>query len=144
MNEETSKQINEPLLRKIQEEIRGNPSNFNMASYFGGALSEVDIRIGVLEHKCGTTACIAGWALALNPSVELQRVAYCLEDYDADDIEWKASNLLGMSQEQASRLFHTDQWPREFQSRYDKCSHDEECQVAIERIEHFIQTNGEE
>ena len=54
---------------------------------------------GEIDHSCGTTGCIAGWAIMTQGYTPGQF-------YGSTEIIEKAREILGLSSEQASRLFY--------------------------------------
>ncbi len=55
---------------------------------------------------CGTAACVAGWAYALEHGVKILKKA------DLNDIEYGAADFLDLSGKQASMLFYADEGNR--------------------------------
>lgn len=124
--------MNVKLLRKVKKHILAEPKRF----CFHWARKS-------LEAPCGTRACIAGWTIILGAGL--------MEPFDADGdlvipksltrnkmgyYSGPASKLLGITEEQADRLFVY--WPSPFKDRgYD-------AKTAAARIEHFIKTEGKE
>lgn len=109
--------MNIPLLEKIKETILRDPTDFDMASY------------------CGSACCIAGWAV---------RIQYPTRDFDRD----LAERALQLNCKESDRLFHTDMWPSGFRARYFGFSYpvnpNQRAEIACERIDHFIGTEGRE
>jgi hypothetical protein len=114
--------MNTELLLKVKERILAHPKALEMATW-GIAVPE--------STHCGTLACIAGHAVHIATGrVELGRRA-----------ERTAKELLGISPDQAFRLFFVDEWPPNFFNSYantkDKVK---AAKVAADRIDHFIAT----
>src|SRR5687767_2281501 len=95
--------MNHERMLKIADVIEENPDHFNMAyfaalqslkddeGWFDGRIGPHDTRllIGANLHECGTTACIAGWAVWLwaadvNPQRTIDDEAAELLDLDMD------------------------------------------------------------
>lgn len=145
--------MNVRLLRRIQREILKEPRRFDMDNYFD---------MNALQARCGTSACIAGWALVLKrhpgkPITEtnfpkLARMAQRGVDrlsYGRNAVlEERGIKALGITEEQAERLFYHAGWPQPFERLYSLAAglhlYQDAAEVACERIEHFIETNGEE
>ena len=54
---------------------------------------------GEIDHSCGTTGCIAGWAIMTQ--------GYSDRDFmDTNEVIAKAREILGLSSKQANRLFY--------------------------------------
>jgi hypothetical protein len=118
--------MNTKLLLKVRDRILAEPEHFDMAEYF-------------LDQPCGTTACIAGWTKAI---VTRQSLKNCRRSH----IWAFARNALGINEEQAKKLFYDDHWPHPFDFNYAEANDNakELAQIAADRINHFIATNGEE
>ncbi len=105
--------LNVNLLLKVADTIAKHPQAFDMGDW-----------------DCGTTACIAGWALRLSGK------RYGLSK-DGMFSSADAASALGLKQGDALKLFFRINWPATFcNERYlaDKIS------VTIARIHHFIRT----
>lgn len=128
--------MNIPALRQIQEKIRQEPRQFYMSAWFKQA-PEIP--------NCGTAACIAGWAECIKKEKKP------LEIYKNDDtfILSEVVQYLGLTEAQALRLFFDTRWPKQFKGpswtgSLDHYPADQKAELAIARIDHFINTNGEE
>lgn len=97
--------MNIELFRKIDEVIQNAPEK-----HYQGAWESA--------NKCGTTRCIAGWAVALttgaplfdrfgNPTRETSQVAREVGLSDGFNIGAIGRRLLDLTPQQASRLFFT-------------------------------------
>lgn len=143
--------MNIKLLRQIQQVIRKSPTQFNMGDWITRHADETDHGAPIGVGKCGTACCIAGWATVLNGKRKLAKVPHT----------WMAEpgqRALDITDEQAGRLFWTQQWPLYFRDKYWKLSDaalqadlSKRCvfaarlaDVACERIDHFIKTDGAE
>ena len=94
------------------------------------------------KPPCGTTACIAGWALTLAGKRMRKFTNYMNQ----------GRKILGLTQQEARKLFLVDNWPEKFQERYDSDAESvlssrvpakdirKNALVAVARIEHFIKT----
>ena len=107
------------------------------------------------EWNCGTAQCIAGWACSLSklkwrPAESLKHV-FCLQKggYVGD----VAARLLDLSvvvgadelTSESERLFFVKEWPPAFRRRFERARlRRRKAQIAAERIDHFIATNGAE
>lgn len=120
--------MNTELLLKVKAAILAEPLKFNMASFFSA-------------DGCGTTACIAGHAIAIDyGELDLSKwdqfAAYHL----------KGRSALGLDDGQANRLFYSELWPHEIFERYEDASEASNrslmAEITAERIDHFIATNG--
>jgi hypothetical protein len=132
--------MNEPLLNQITECILADPSQFNMANW----------QIPSEDSSCGTTGCIAGWAVWLAMPSErdykknLSAILPC-------DFEPTAQEVLGITWRQGIDLFYVSNWPEEFQYEYFNIKYDDKltvkqrqrrlAKVTARRIQFFIE-NG--
>ena len=139
------------LLRRVKKHILEEPRRLNMDTLGCRVYSEDG-------PPCGTVACIAGWTAVLT-----KKQLPAQDDVDG----WrellcnaweKATQKLGLSQEESQRLFAEPRfygnknydygentWPTRFAVRYLKAERSEtRARVTAERIEHFIATNGAE
>jgi hypothetical protein len=66
---------------------------FNMINFFS------EDRYDQTGNECGTTACIAGWAVAMEVGKEIQNMTNL-------DIKTKARRILGLTDSEASDLFY--------------------------------------
>jgi hypothetical protein len=124
--------VNIALLEDIKAHILAEPDAFRMDTW-----------------TCGTAHCIAGWALVLtgnkvvnpdsNPGVQHTKDGRYPSDV--------ACEVLGLirSNDEDGRLFFEYNWPGDLPDRYDAAdTRSERAQIAAERIDLFIATNGEE
>jgi hypothetical protein len=121
--------MNVELLRKVEEKILAEPSRFDMSTF-------------VDRGVCGTTYCIGGWAATLSGKEVSNK-------YHKDDSKDPGQEELGLTDEEADRLFYTNCWPEEFlpegwQETDDDVSESITARQAVDRIEHFIATEGRE
>lgn len=108
--------LNEPLFEQIKAQLLAAPEHFNMRFWYKwtdedgythgydeileeNAYSCENI-IRFDDESCGTTGCIAGYALCIAKAKGVQ----------TDYIESKAAALLGLTYTQGSHLFHRDEW----------------------------------
>jgi hypothetical protein len=141
--------MNVKLLRKIQRVILKRPTQVNMSTWFSA------------EHgaeECGTTACIAGWAITLDlakgkrptPLAAAKKIApgnsHWVAGNHAKKVRALANRLLGIKRFMATRLYLAGAWPDEFRERITNghsCT-PEYAKAVSDRIDHFIKTNGKE
>lgn len=137
--------LNEELLRRVQEHIKAQPERFGMNFYFRTP-EPVHLKEPEFSKVCGSAACIAGRAVIL--AEEWGDFLAGQFDDTPPGVMNIAANLLGISSLQAWSLFHLSEWPEQFALRYQQATEagnkDLAAQVACERIEHFIATEGRE
>lgn len=126
--------INVALLRKIQKQILAEPRQFQMNTWF----SETDDFHKQVEVKCGTAACIGGWAVTIAKKTKPSE--YWKAGWDTLP---EAKKLLRITISGVERLFTVSNWPDKFRhAYYDAKTNQGQAQAASDRIEHFIKTNG--
>ena len=132
--------MNTKKLLRVKASILKHPGQFVMHSYFSKLNS-----LGKPATKCGTAACIAGWAIANEyKDKTLKEVTtgdwrYLIEPSD------KAVQILDISYPESYRLFNQDNWPDEFKYAWWKAkTAEQKAKVAAERIDFFIKTNGKD
>ena len=131
--------LNVKLLRQIQQHIREEPRRLNMDTWGyrnrGGVVSPA-------SPPCGTAGCIAGWAdILTNPEAE-------------DVSEFRGAEALfrgewvrpfNSSPSYEGRLFYVGHWPPQFARRYRRAVRPAtRARITCERIDHYIQTRGQE
>lgn len=155
-------------LRKLQKFILEEPRRFNLG-FWGvhvaperktASISEIeeflsyDLAAEEVERvlsnfpPCGTVACLAGNVCVMEkivkPTVDSWREVYSFS-YDTREL---ACQALGISEEEGDKLFFLHSWgyrmgwPEEFDDklRAAKPGTQEYAQIAVDRIEHYIQT----
>lgn len=135
--------MNVQLLLQICDRIAKHPEAFKMESW-------------AEQTECGTAACVAGYACILS-GVQPNFSERCTGEDDRrtatfgenEVCQFKAAELLELTCIQTRRLFFTtyrcDGWPIDYFRRYDDAKTPEErAAVAVERIHHFIKTEGRE
>lgn len=148
--------MNVELLRKVKDYILAEPKRLHMGDWgckFSNAMLERRPELRNVVPICQTTACIAGWAvilekpelLNLNPDNETEQDKFQVA---MDHARAWASDLLELDYEEGQRLFYELNWPILFCKAYERAkfsptnSAAKKAQVAAERIEFFIATNG--
>lgn len=131
------KPFNVRLLREVKQAILDNPSQFYMGNWF----SQAD-QVGQPAGGCGTSACIAGWAIHLKHGKKrLNETNRLFVQYEEAEVE--SFKVLRLSAARGRRLFYQSEWPERFCQELDRVMTAEEAAtVAARRIDHFIKTNG--
>lgn len=83
--------VNEALLREILTFIELHPERWDQGSWWD-------------TGACGTTGCLAGWTVVLADPLFGPDQAWAFDPLSCD-IDFRARNLLGLSEEQAHELF---------------------------------------
>lgn len=121
--------MNTELLLKVKSAILAEPLKFDMTDWFTPDS----------ESPCGTAACIAGHAVAISIGAASLNEG---QRYWVDELV-SIAEILGCHWEQKDRLCYVPQWPLNFQSRYQFAdSRQERANIAADRIDFFIATNG--
>lgn len=145
-------------LTEIKAAILAEPKRIHTHQLIG--VSHSSIRF---EHmsppSCGTTGCIAGWALALEcekptdvygmlgakpSSGHAGHAGHAgLLNYTSDP-QQEAMDLLGLNEYQAGSLFFVGSWPPVYQLRiYDAVTGSPDYAIVVaDRIQAFIDSNG--
>ena len=133
------RQINVRLLRRVAKHISEEPLRLDM---------ERIVRRGDdikgTPPPCGTTACIAGWAILLAKKKDISGYSdnhfpiIAGRPWDVTDARYLIGGM-------TTYLFFVGSWPRNFSEAYRKAlTPRERADVAVARIEHFIKTKGAE
>lgn len=99
------------------------------------------------QPVCTTAACLGGTAVAI---FQPATFAKAVNGESGTDLEQRAKTILGLRTDQSNRLFYLygwnrESWSREFSDAYQAATtRMTRAAVAYDRIERFIQTNGEE
>lgn len=98
------------LAGRIVDQIERQPLTFDMTSWVSSQEDIIDWRTGEYSGECGTTRCVAGWAVQLvslagerNDDTR-RRIA---RDAGLDSASWSSvgAHLLGLDDAQAQHLF---------------------------------------
>lgn len=158
--------INVELLQRVKAHILEEPRRIGMGHWLQRAGYGVVLKDdyesplpSALHPPCGTVACIGGWAHCFQRISEMERrqsggcsnpaALQCILAFGQPSIRGERlpySNLLGLDEDQALRLFHVCHWPDEFRKRMEMLTSGtpEYAQVVADRIDAFIKANGEE
>lgn len=135
--------MNVKLLRKVAKHILAEPRRLLMRTW----ILEKSDRVMAIRYggrsarstrpfaKCGTAACISGWACIVSGRREEAKESSFM------DI---GMELLGIDYPQAHRLFGPENWPKKFRPGLKDDGKKSTAKVAAARIEHFIKTEGKE
>ncbi len=148
--------MNVKLLKQIRKDILKYPEQFHMASWFN---------LIPTVPRCGTTACIAGWAVTRtldgdSPRKAIQKlnrlIPGCakIKGYELDAgadfssiVTGLAMAFLQLEHAQADKLFHVRNWPKDWQEKYyggplTLSGTKRRAKVTAQRIDFFIKTQG--
>jgi hypothetical protein len=159
--------MNVALLRDVRAQILAEPERLYMGAWQNEPIAE----------GCGTACCIGGWAGALSglvkkngtpTSVNVDWTAKgrrMLAKIETECGHWESpsellfTQVLGISDDQATRLFHVSEWPYALKVAFNADDEDnaayqepaerlkaakQRAKIAAKRITHFIRTKGAE
>jgi hypothetical protein len=118
--------MNVELLQQVKQAILAEPDKFRMDRW-----------------SCGTAHCIAGWACLLR-DIPIVEGDFTTETVSGEYPGLVASKLLDLRGRAADKLFYTFGWPSRFRAPYLGATRRERAEIAAERIDHFIATDGRE
>lgn len=126
--------MNIDLLYDVQQSILDDPEQFDMSSWFG-------------ESECGTTACIAGWAVSIhydNPIEKNDRrpgswMIHFINRHTESTVFFEdvASDVLGID-DGPDTLFLIANWPDSYHNQYHQARRDENPRRAAHVAAHYI------
>ena len=121
--------LNIPLLIAVRDHILAEPATFDMVNYFTDDDEDADKisawhviqQLGVRSDPwCGTSACIAGWAVKLEP--DRQRVQLLAVDAEFS-IDRFVAELFGLPADiDPSDLFNVGYWPNRLVGSEAECA----------------------
>jgi hypothetical protein len=161
--------MNVAKLRKLERFILAEPRRFDMKEWGETSIGGGDKYI-LRDQKppCGFVGCLAGSAVAMEYKgktlafdgayvrvVEMiPATGEIIDSHEIGKTPEMAQEILGLSQEEADRLFFlpaslheasTLGWPEKYDKAYQAAKTLKgKARVAVRRIEHFIKTKGKE
>lgn len=108
---EPQRRINVELLDRIEQQITEHPETWDQGMWF--VLPTANMRTSVIDPPCGTTLCIAGWAVTLSgyklaTAAGVREGGWCVSPGgQREAIDVIARALLGLDFEQAVELFYS-------------------------------------
>lgn len=140
-------------LNVVMRNVLKYPEQVKMETWFSGTNA-----VGNIPPRCGTAGCIGGWAIALfakKKPMNLKEAKH-LASIKWFETEWQqAARSLGLivdmsnrtedERDHCNRLFSVPNWPRNLAKAYNKAATAKGvARVVVNRIKHFIKTDGEE
>lgn len=118
--------MNKKLLLDVATAIEANPEHFDMGSFCG-------------KNDCGTTACIAGWAVALSIDGGLNNLPLI----DEHSISDKARKVLEIDIQTGIALFFANDWRHHrLQRKYFNAQNaKEDAKIAAAYVRWFVENN---
>lgn len=151
--EQTAKQIEKHYLQFMMEALFTTHKEMLLEELNDGHIFFIDDAADLIESvpddipKCGTAACIAGWALSTAHKKDPAEVVRLFVRRKKHPY-LSAQKVLGLNKDQAERLFHSDNWPEPFQQDYrdadESLDFKKKAKIAAARIRFFIVTNGKD
>jgi hypothetical protein len=145
----TGGEMNKEKMLTLAKHLESLPkANFNMAKW---AISEDFSPICLTNlHTCGTTCCIAGYQVLLNPDhcILCERVVSNTDvSVGFGGVERVAADELGLSEEEKDKLFYMSHWPKKMgKSHFFENTHylvpmfPETPKGAAKRIRYMVRT----
>lgn len=101
---------NAELAYKVLDAINAHPANFDMDTWVRAPYDRPTVDLQQLtSSECGTTACFAGWAVALSGyQLTRDREIVKANRMIPTSLPVFAAELLGLNDEQANDLFYVD------------------------------------
>lgn len=131
--------MNIKALKQVQRDMEHRPTQVNMGSYFSRTVPRGHDKPG----GCGTTGCIAGFAIWRKLKAKNLQQASKIEIKLDDRTE--GEKALGLTHTQSHNLFYQENWPLEFRERMVMARTPKQyTEAVIDRITHFIETKGKE
>lgn len=143
--------LNREIIIQIMNQIKAEPALFNMRKWCRttermrrDAYHSDTVRLRELDERniCGTTFCIAGYAVVLSQGMSEDKFAW-------DSAKWMqtGANAIGITEIQARKLFWLSGWPKQFKERfwatdYGLTSTRDEAQAAIDLLQAVLDTDG--
>jgi len=126
------------MLREIKRRILAEPRQFDLHSWFFHDPEAIP--------NCGTSACIAGWAITIAHNTNPEKASELIDAKGGPkDPFLEGEQALGITDIQGYRLFLHENWPAPFDDQYQRYVRPlNKAKVACARIDHFIKTNGQE
>lgn len=110
--------LNLPLIEAVANQIEALPHRFDMCAYITGAHRGDDTDTGMslaeANVSCGTTGCIAGWAMMLDSQLANMIVRHDMGFFSI------AAKALGMTHAEADILFFRGEWPDKYRAMDDE------------------------
>lgn len=128
--------MNVKLLRQVAKHILAEPKRFAMWTWVQRKVANDDTFMAddgkqLKYAKCGTAACIGGWAIILSG----------IDPDKSGSIMREAGRLLDLDETAQVALFVESNWPDKFSEPYDDAkTQGKRARIAARRIEHFIKT----
>ncbi len=138
-------------LRAVEKAILAEPELYSQHSIYPLKRDCNSESVGMTCDSCGSPACLFGWAVSLFP----EDAAFDNSDPANLGVEMGNAGRRALKMDSAiagrygrptwELLFEPGFWPRDrIQAYYDAVTPAERAQVAVDRIEHFIKTDGAE
>ncbi|MFB6247827.1 MAG: hypothetical protein ABEL97_04580 [Salinibacter sp.] len=132
--------MNVDLLDRVRQHIAHSPDRFCAAQWAFARNAEQVLRNGASPE--GFRCCIAGHVL-LHHGTLSERALLREGGFHTGGGVWsRAAQAASISAAQAHELFFPSQWDRPFKRTYYLCSRDEEADLAVSYLDHFLNKHG--
>lgn len=135
--------MNWRLLHQVRQHIARHPERFCAAQWAWARNVQAVLAAGAPpeDFRC----CIAGHVLLLGDYCDEATLLRLSVQCDNGFIGREAARLLGISREQARRLFYPTGWPEPYRSRYyQACSYEAEARLALGVLDRWLQAGADE
>ena len=138
--------MNVDRLLAVREMILRYPENFDVLGWSNGTV----VADKHAAPACGTTACIAGWALAMRDGAFNEAMYFVNDKNDVDfydnllNLKQEAADYLGIDVESADKLFVGHFWDEDLKTSYLKEKDPKiRADIAAARIDRYILSAGQ-
>lgn len=132
--------MNVNLLERVRQHIAQHPDRFCAAQWAFARNAEQVLRDGASAE--GFRCCIAGHVL-LHDGTLSERALLREGGFHTGGGVWnRAARAASISAEQGRELFFPSQWDRPFKQKYYLCGADEEADLAVSYLDHFLNKHG--
>lgn len=122
--------MNKKLLLEVADAIEANPKHFDMRTWFG-------------ISTCGSTACIAGWAIHLETGKDLEVLrSEVIQAGGFIKPETIARKVLELNEVESNRLFTASLWLKNSETFSKSKSKETKAKIAAEYVRWFVKTDG--
>lgn len=131
----------------ILEALKVDPTFFNMGLFAESNLPESEDFTH--ERPCGTFRCISG-----NFFFQRGYTVQQIDDLSLDELVQIPAKAMGITEEQAKRLFFLERWPSQFVRGWIQVIDEQGHHLTpgtkayydrtMQRVQHFFDTNGDE
>ena len=137
-------EIERELFEAVAADIRADALHFDMDVYWKVAPDFFPATVAELKTGCGTVSCMLGRGVLLSNKLDhfklfrnAHRTALFFKDKDENE---EGAKLFGISNREASVLFHRRNWPEQYFNLGE--SPEQQAAAAVEIIERVLAENS--